>query len=98
MDFSITGNQISPNAGIPTSALADGQAFLLAVGGVDAHYRHSQGVPSDTWVIIHNLNKRPAITVTDSAGTVVQGSIQYDSLAQATATFSAPFSGYAECN
>lgn len=31
------------------------------------HYTHEQGVASDTWVIEHNLNKKPSVTVVDTA-------------------------------
>ena len=95
----ITGNEINLNAQIPTSALTDGALFLAPPNTKpDAYYRHTQNTPSTTWVIVHGLNKRPAITVTDSAGTVVNGSIHHDSAVQATASYSVAFAGYAECS
>lgn len=42
--------------------------FTLNAG--DKHFTYIQAVPSDTWVINHNLNKKPSITVVDSAGEV----------------------------
>ena len=32
---------------------------------------YEQCTSSDTWVIIHNLNRYPSVTVVDSAGTVL---------------------------
>lgn len=32
------------------------------------HYTHEQWLTSDVWVIEHNLNKEPSVTVVDSAG------------------------------
>ena len=32
------------------------------------YYEHTQGVAADTWLIVHNLNKKPSITVIDTAG------------------------------
>ena len=38
-----------------------------------------QGIASDTWVIEHNLNKKPSVTVVDTAGTVFTASVEYNS-------------------
>jgi hypothetical protein len=44
------------------------------------------------------MKKFPSITVVDSANTVVQGTVFYDSTTQITLTFSAAFSGQAYLN
>lgn len=41
------------------------------------NYVHEQGKASNVWVINHNLNKRPQITVTDSAGNIQSGVEKY---------------------
>ena len=61
-------------------------------------YIHDQGTASNTWVITHDLNKYPSITVVDSANTVIHGNSVYDSNAQVTLTFSASFTGKAYLN
>lgn len=61
-------------------------------------YEHNQNVPSNTWVINHNLNKRPSVTVIDSAGTEVEGAVTVDSLNQITIVFCSAFSGKALLN
>lgn len=58
----------------------------------------TQSVPSDNWVIQHDLNKFCSVTVVDSANQVCIGDITYDSTNQLTITFSAPFSGKAYLN
>ena len=58
-------------------------------------YQHIQGTTSSSWVITHNLGFCPNIVVKDSAGSVVEGEIEYDSLNQVTLTFQAAFSGMA---
>lgn len=59
----------------------------------------SQSFSSTSSVTVtHNLNKYPSVTVIDSAGDEVEGSVDYLSLNQLTITFSAPFSGTAICN
>ena len=38
---------------------------------------YEQGIASDEWVIEHNLNKNPAVSVVDSAGNEIIASVQY---------------------
>lgn len=58
-------------------------------------YRHSQGASSTTWEIVHNLNFYPNVTVEDSAGTIIEGEIEYVDQNTVRLTFSLPFTGYA---
>lgn len=46
-----------------------------------------------TVTVTHNLGKRPAVTVVDSAENEVEGDIKYTNLNELTVSFSAPFSG-----
>ena len=61
-------------------------------------YIHSQSIPSSQWVINHNLNKYPAVSVVDSAGTLVEGGVEYNSPNTITITFIGGFSGKAYLN
>jgi len=56
----------------------------------DITYTHNQSSTSNTWVITHNLHRFPSVTVIDSGGTIVQGTVVYNSNKQLTITF---FSG-----
>lgn len=69
----------------------------LAFGG-DKHYRHDQDAASDTWVITHNLQKYPSISVVDSANNIVVGDTVYNSINQLTIYFTGSFSGKAYLN
>jgi len=53
----------------------------------DITFTHNQSTTSDTWVITHNLNRFPSVTVVDSANTIVQGTVVYNSNKQLTVTF-----------
>ena len=64
----------------------------------DLHYAHDQMSASDTWVVTHNLDKYPSVTVIDSAGDVCEGTIVYNSTNQLTLSFSAAFAGMAYIN
>jgi len=61
-------------------------------------YTHNQIVPSDEWVISHNLGKHPAIAIVDSSGALVHGDIQYNNTDVVTITFNGAFAGKAYLN
>lgn len=50
------------------------------------------------WKVVHNLGKRPAVTVVDSAGTAVIGEVDYLDDNTVRLTFCAAFSGAAYFN
>lgn len=56
----------------------------------DITYTHNQTSTSSTWVITHNLHRFPSVTVVDSGGTIVMGTVVYNSNRKLTITF---FSG-----
>jgi hypothetical protein len=72
---------------------AQGPAGPAGADGLSGTYEHQQAVPSSTWVITHNLNAHPSVTVVDTSGTVWASGVNYDSPNQITITHSAPFAG-----
>lgn len=62
------------------------------------HYTHVQGEASDTWTIHHNLNKKPSITVVDSADNVVEGAEKYIDENTVEIYFNGAFKGKAYLN
>jgi hypothetical protein len=58
-------------------------------------YTHSQTAVSSTWVIEHNLSFQPSVQVVDSAGSTVEGVVNYNSSSQLTVQFSVALSGTA---
>jgi len=52
----------------------------------------------ETWVINHNLNRNPSVTVTDLSGNWVIPDVFYNSANQITLTFSGATAGYAYLN
>jgi hypothetical protein len=62
-------------------------------------YIHDQIAPAIVWTINHPMKKLyPSVTVISSAGTTVEGEIEYISISQLTITFNAAFSGEASIN
>ncbi len=64
----------------------------------DKSYVHEQIAPVSVWDITHNLGKYPAVSIIDTAGTLVIGDVQYTSLNTIKIIFSSPFSGKAYLN
>ena len=70
-----------------------------AIGVVsDKFYQHTQAAASLTWVVEHNLNKYPSVTVTLSTGQVGYGDVTYIDENNLTITFSGANSGKAYMN
>lgn len=66
--------------------------------GAGTTFIHEQAMPATTWTINHGLNRYPSVTVADSAGTKVYGSVVYTSPNQVVLSFLSPFSGFAYLN
>lgn len=64
----------------------------------DSCYIHNQIMPSATWIINHNLESFPSVTIVDSGGSVVIGEIQYINENQIKVSFTVEFSGKAYLN
>lgn len=58
-------------------------------------YVHTQNTPATVWTITHNLDFQPNVTVVDSAGSEVEGEIDYVDGSTVQVTFSAAFGGTA---
>lgn len=59
----------------------------------DKNFIFSQSTPSSTWNVVHNLNKKVSVTITDSAGTVVEGRVTINDGTVVEIKFNSPFSG-----
>lgn len=64
----------------------------------DKNYLHTQSVVSDEWVINHNLNKYPSVTVIDSAGNEVIGDVEHIDKNNLKIKFASGFTGKATLN
>lgn len=64
----------------------------------DKHYTHDQYIADSTWTINHPLNKKVSVTITDTAGTVVEGEVTINNGSQVVIKFNAPFKGEAILN
>ena len=94
--------------------LSDGNGNLLPVtvstnsvaltGTVTANgesltsYTHNQTVAAEEWTINHNMNKKPSVTIVDSANTYVIGEVEYLDSNSLRVSFKYAFKGKAYLN
>lgn len=64
----------------------------------DKNFVYVQHEASDNWIIEHNLNKYPSVTVMDSANNVIVGDVYYIDLNNLQITFFAEITGKATLN
>lgn len=62
------------------------------------NYVHEQAIASDTWIINHNLNKYPSITLTYTSGEVFMANTEYTSLNQVIINLDSATTGFAYLN
>lgn len=97
--------------GMAVYVQSDGQIYILkdgtsnlnwvilnTGGGSSTTYIHTQGTASSVWIINHQMNKYPAVTVVDSAENQVIGDIEYLDANRVMVTFTGAFKGKAYCN
>ena len=78
--------------------------FVVGDGGEpipiegDKTYVFTQQTASDSWLVNHNLNKYPSVTVVDSGNNIVMGEVIYLNANSLTINFNNMFSGKAYIN
>lgn len=65
------------------------------VGGSESVLAFAQAVPAAVWNINHNLGSYPVVTVIDSAGSLVEGDVDYIDANHIILGFGAAFAGVA---
>ena len=68
------------------------------IGAADAHFVFAQEQNSDEWVIEHNLNKHPSVTIVDSGDNIVYAEVEYTNLNNLIIRFNSANSGKAYLN
>lgn len=89
------GSSVSGNSPTKISQLTNDSGYVT-IEEIKP-YVHSQVSPSVSWIVNHNLNKYPNVTVTDSADNVMLADVQYINLNTIKIDFGFAFSGKAIC-
>lgn len=83
----------------PVTSLETQILQVVSTSGLaDATHVHTQMVAATEWTILHNLNKLPAVTIIDTAGSVVIGDVFYVNLNTVKINLTAAMSGTASLN
>ena len=64
----------------------------------DLTFEYVQGIPSNHWIVNHNLNKNPSVTITDNEGSEYEADVKHIDINNVEIYFSVPFSGKATFN
>jgi len=78
-----------------TVDIVDEAAFGGGGGGEVFRYVHDQAIPDNEWTVTHSLGGYPSVTIVDSAGTEVVGSVEYLDSDTIRVTFNSGFAGRA---
>jgi len=70
-----------------------GPAGPQGPAGAAEAYIHTQGSPSDEWVVNHNFGEKPIVEVLDSGGNAVNAQVLHISNNQLRVYFSSPQTG-----
>ena len=99
--YKVTGG--GEDLGIPPQ---DGYVLASDTNGIrywvpplaDKHLSWEQTTATSIWNIEHNLDKNPSVSVSDSAGSVIIGHVEYIDINNLKITFNAGFKGTAYLN
>lgn len=78
-------------------AVRDDKAVWKSITG-GSSYKFDQVIPADTWIIEHNLNCYPSVTIVDRDGVINVGELTYIDVSSLYVRFSAAISGSAYLN
>lgn len=70
----------------------------LVSDAADCHFVYEWATPESAVTVTHNLGKRPAVTVVDTAGSEIVCDVRHDDDNTVTLAFSAPLRGTAYFN
>jgi hypothetical protein len=102
--FTVSFNQNERNIDLSfqkmeqSATLSGVDTIVLPNGVTDKHFVYSQLVASNSWDIIHNMDKYPSVTIVDSANSIVVGEVTYISKNELIVSFAGAFSGKAYLN
>lgn len=82
----------------PISAITNLTQILEEIVRKTNGYIYEQGVSSNAWTIVHNLNKLPSVTVVDEYNRIIDCQVEYIDNNTVIVTFNAAFKGKAYFN
>lgn len=94
----ILGNGLNGSSDFSGASVTINLDFDIIKEETRDYYLHDQQTASSSWVITHNMDKYPSVSIVDTSNDIIMGEIRYNSLNQLTITFTADISGKAYLN
>jgi len=91
---------LNVNARVANGTITGGEPLLIEADFrvLTQTYTHTQITAATTWLVSHNLNKKPSVTVVDDGENVIIADVEYINENELTIHFTAPTSGKAYLN
>lgn len=102
--FSVSFNQNERNINLSfqkmeqCASLSGKETQVITTLNSDKTFVYTQMVASESWDIVHDLDKYPSVTIVDSANSIVVGEVSYINKNELIVNFSGAFSGKAYLN
>lgn len=97
-DYEIKKKDVKANFNLNITPSISNLVTKEELENATATFVFEQAIASDTWVINHNLNKKPSVTIVDSADNVVEGAEKYIDKNTIELRFNGAFKGRAYLN
>ena len=100
-DFDVVVETSPQEYTVEVSYTAEAYEVSVELGGFlwpTASFVFNQAIPSDVWVIDHNMGKYPSVFCTDSSDDEIVGDIKHTSVNTVTITYAFPTGGKAFLN
>lgn len=96
--FSLVNNNINTTFNISEPNTLNATFDIIRAGGNDKYFAFEQATSSNIWIINHNLNKKPSVTVVDEYDRIVIPAVRYINDNTVELTFNFAFKGKAYLN
>lgn len=97
-NFTIQDNDINVTFDIAQADKDINVTFAIAQANKDKYFVFEQAESNQTWDIVHNLNKKPSVTVVDEYDRIIVPDVQYIDDNHIVVSFNFAFKGWAYLN
>jgi len=77
---------------------SDGSEEIIFPVSTDKNFVFNQAIPSNEWVVVHNLGKKCSVTIVDDLNNQMYAKVVYDNNNQVTIYFNKNKTGSVFCN
>ena len=77
---------------------SDGSEEIIFPVSADKNFVFNQAIPSNEWVVVHNLGKKCSVTIVDDSNNQMYAKVVYDNNNQVSIYFNKSKIGFVFCN